>query len=111
MTINRSKRQVRIGLVEVWPSRGSRVLEEDERAFVNVLAWSATQAEYRRRACELCDYYWLVAKSIGRSEPFYQKRMGRSARQEFTKLAEKVTRHRDARFGTFHIWVAKRKGK
>ena len=103
------KREVWIGLVEVWPKHGSRILNKNERAFVSVLAWSSTQIEYRQRVRKLCDYYWLMVKGIEKSEPFRQRSKRSAARREVVKLVEKVERHHDARFGTFHVWVANQK--
>lgn len=100
-------KQIWIGLAEVQPLPGCKLLEEARGAYVHVMAWGNNPEEFRTalelRARELA----LEIVNLRETEPWQIRSSGElPLREEFFEMESRI--HDDVcavAFGRFHAWL------
>lgn len=100
----RRKREVWIGLVEVWCKKERDLLEGAKGAYVNVLAWVNSVMAYRKEVSAFLKHEGFLVKAIKDVEPYEKRRQEYIVKPRINKLAKQVQRSRIIHCDEFHTY-------
>ena len=98
------RKEVGIGLVEVYPGRGCIVIKPEKGAVTHVVACVADANEFKDRVTELCDFYHLQVFSIEDAAPVRCGEKRVTSAEEIARLIREVSGTDQVRFSTFHVF-------
>jgi hypothetical protein len=104
--LRRSQKEVWIGLAEVVPRKGQKVLNPRAKgAMVNAMAWVSSKRQFRVRVQGALKKLGLKLVRIEEVEPFRQRQKGRTFDRVVNRMKSRVkTGKSEVAFGTFHTW-------
>ncbi len=98
-------KQIWIGLVELRPLPGCKLLEEAKGAYAHVMAWAENPEEFQKmtslRAADLS----LEIIEFRDIQPWSIRHAGDEVREEFYDMEKRIEADvRQVAFGRFHAW-------
>lgn len=106
MSFQQKTREIWIGLAEVRPLGPDTVLEDAKGAFVNIVTWASTSAEYRNNVELILAKLKLFLVDLVNPEPVETRR---SREGDFEEAIEDMIDRAQNNpkaiiYGTFHLW-------
>jgi hypothetical protein len=100
-----SAKQIWIGLAEVVPSEGCRLLGEAQGAFVNVLAWAISGRDFYAKVDKAVAGLELKLTDLEDSEPFSRRSAKWEVNEEILRMVDTANEEpSNIVFGAFHKW-------
>jgi hypothetical protein len=99
-------KQIWIGLAEVRPLPGCKLLEEAKGAYVHVMAWAETPEQFQKMAALRAADLSLEIVQIRETQPWLIRNSADELRDEFFEMETRISSNvRGVAFGRFHAWL------
>ena len=99
-------KQIWIGLAEVRPLPGCKLLEEAKGAYVHVMAWAETPEELHKKASLRAADVSLEIVQMSDTEPWSIRTAAQELHTEFFEMESRIQSDvRGVAFGRFHAWL------
>ncbi len=98
-------KQIWIGLVEVRPLPGCKLLEEAKGAYAHAMAWAETAEDFQKMAALRAADLSLEIVEFRDIQPWSIRNAGDELRDEFYQMEQRIASDvRQVVFGRFHAW-------
>jgi hypothetical protein len=100
------EKSIWIGMVHVLSLPSSEILQGVSGAYVNILTWASSPAEFRDKAQELMDYLGLKLVGVEDEEPLSERKKKGALELDIAEVASEVEGNpQSIRYMTFHTWT------
>lgn len=99
------EKSIWIGMVHMLSLPTSEILQGVSGAYVNILTWASSRAEFRDKAQELMDYLGLKLVGVEDEEPLSERKKKGDLDSDILEVASEVEGNlQSIRYMTFHTW-------